>query len=69
MKKFIQTLVFAWGGDTPPEIFWALEKLNEFATKKGFTKNHLLKSTEKMEEINEDWINEISIFFEELGKK
>jgi hypothetical protein len=26
----VNTLMWSWGGDTPPEAFWALEKLVDF---------------------------------------
>jgi hypothetical protein len=30
LAEAIETLMFSWGGDTPPEAFWVLQELVDF---------------------------------------
>lgn len=48
----IDSLIGAWGGDTPPEAFWVLTDLIKFINKEYGT-NFKDMTSEEMSEVNE----------------
>ena len=61
LDEFISTLMFSWGGDTPPEAIWAVEDFARWLAKeKNTTYNFSLEEFEPdfegfMEEIQRIW--------------
>lgn len=75
MNEFFDTLLFSWGSDTPPEVFWSLQELLKYAKFKGFItelefRNPMeAKDTELVINNNELLINKLSEFFNNLTIK
>lgn len=72
IKEFFSTIMYSWGSDTPPEVFWALNNLLSYAKFKGFESDLLFDNPMESDDSeissnnNEILIENLVVFFDNL---